>query len=157
MNVIVKEVLTKASILALENWGMMMIDPCEIEENLFPDDEHLYLTAMQFQGVMSGSIAILATQGFAETLCRNLLGREPQETIEPKECEDALQELTNVLSGNFLTEAYGDDTVFDLVYPTIRKLTFDNKSHVLHNKLTLCFMADDNPVAISVGPIGFVD
>ena len=157
MNVVVRDVLTKASVLALENWGMMMIDPCEIADDLFPDNEHLYLTAMQFHGVMNGSIAILGTQGFAESLCRNLLGREPGEAIEATECEDALQELTNVLSGNFLTEAYGDDTVFDLVYPTLRKLTFENKDHILHNKLTLCFMADDNPVAVSVGQIGFID
>lgn len=157
MNVVVHDTLTKASVLALENWGMMMIDPCDLDEKFFPDDQHLYLTAMQFRGVMSGSIAILATQGFAEALCANLLGRELSESISPSECEDALQELTNVLSGNFLTEAYGDDTVFELVYPTIRKLTIDNKNHIFHNKLTLCFMADDNPVAISVGPIGFVD
>ncbi|MCC6933975.1 MAG: hypothetical protein IT292_12120 [Deltaproteobacteria bacterium] len=62
MNPVVQEVLTKSSPLALENWGMMLVEPCETTSESFSGLDNLFLTTMLFRGVMEGTIAIWQLQ-----------------------------------------------------------------------------------------------
>ena len=156
MNQVVQEVLTKSALLALENWGMMLVEPAENDCNAFPLNHQPILTTMQFRGVMNGTIAVLGAREFAESLCRNLESKDSDEEVSFDECCDALKELCNVISGNLLTEAYGDDTVFDLVYPAIKPISADLLAKFFSNKLTLTFSADDYPIAVAVGPLDFI-
>ncbi|MCC6933976.1 MAG: hypothetical protein IT292_12125 [Deltaproteobacteria bacterium] len=98
----------------------------------------------------------MATADFADALCQNLESKDPGEEITAPERQDFLQELCNVISGNFLTETYGNDTVFDLVYSALKPVNQELVTRILNNKLTLTFSADDHMVAIAVEPSNFI-
>lgn len=150
MNV-VRDVLTNTLLLALEEWGMMLVEPAETSRELFEGVDDLCMGGMQFRGVMNGTITVLCGRTLMENLCRNVMGSDPEEEVSEEECRDALCELTNILSGNFLTEAYGDDTVFDLVYPAVAEVTQQKLDEFFSNRLVQCFEADGEYIAVSLG------
>lgn len=149
---VVETVLEGVSLLALEDWGMCMVEPREADVDLCKAAEggH-YLATMTFKGLLSGSLFVLCQRPFMENLCRNLLGLDFDEEVSVADAMDALRELTNVLSGNFLTQAYGEDTVFELIYPTAREADDADIDRILSLPLVKCFEADDQFVAVALG------
>lgn len=148
---VVNDVFDQVTVLALEEWGMMMVEPTEVSSTVFSDGEDLYLGSTEFHGVMHGSIKVLCGHPFMNCLCRNLLGLSEDEEISEEQSQDALKELMNVFCGNFLTQTYGDDTVFDLVYPEVVHPSEEEKNRFWASRLIHCFLADDEPIAIALG------
>lgn len=149
---IVKDVFINISNLALEDWGMALVEPLdETSRSIFDQSDRIYYGTTRFKGVMSGTLAVLCTREFMENIWRNLLGLDYDSEVSDESCEDALKELINVFCGNFLTEAYGDDIVFELVYPLVRPASEDDIDGFFNNKLVLCFLADDQPIALALG------
>jgi hypothetical protein len=149
---VVDAVLERVSLLALEDWGMCMVEPREAAVGLCKaaEGKH-YLATMTFKGVLNGSLFVLCPRLFMESLCRNLLGLDFDEEVSVADAMDALRELTNVLSGNFLTQAYGEDTVFELIYPNAREADDADIDHVFSSPLVKGFEADDQFVAVALG------
>lgn len=149
MNV-VNEVFDKVTVVALEDWGMMLVEPVEVSRQIFEDQDHLFIGSTQFRGVMNGTIVVLCSKEFMNAICRNLLALPPEYDVTEDQCEDGLKELINVFCGNFLTEAYGDDTVFELVYPAVKVATDDEIENFWSSRLVHCFIADSEPIAVAL-------
>ena len=148
---IIDDVFTKVSILALEDWGLALVEPIDVEPEIFPPGEPIYRGATQFKGVMSGTLTVLCCRLFLEKICRNLLGLDEGEDVSNESCEDTLTELVNVFCGNFLTEAYGDDVVFELIFPKVEIATKEQVAQFFESRLIHCFLADDEPIALALG------
>jgi hypothetical protein len=57
--------------------------------------------------------------------------------------------MGNVLTGNFLTEAYGDDVIFDLLSPEVSPLSPAQLARLISRKVVFAFSGDDQPLIIS--------
>ncbi|MCB0317547.1 MAG: chemotaxis protein CheX [Bdellovibrionales bacterium] len=140
-----KEVIEKITTRILEDWGMMMLENADVNQDIFDSESPFYLATIHFKGVVDGKYFILCQKDFMDSLASNLLG---EDEITDTERKDALSEMANVLCGNMLTECYGDDTTFDLVLPAIIDPT-DEIVGEIFKKQTVCYLADEAPVAIS--------
>lgn len=148
-----REVLERTTLLALEEWGLMLCDrSAEQADHYFGEMEGLLLASMRFQGLIEGQLYLLVEEAFSETLCRNLLAKEMDESVSEEEKEDALRELCNVILGNYLTEAYGDDTAFELTLPNVHAASPAELARFFSSELQLSVIADDQPLAVAVGP-----
>ena len=89
--------------------------------------------SMTFTGPKTGKFEIVAGRNLCMLLASNVLGIEPEEDKEMAEsyAQDALKEALNIISGRFLTEAYGEEAVFSLSAPVIGSV--DSLSHVDEN------------------------
>lgn len=150
MNV-VYDVLRDVMLLTVEDWAMMLLEPAETSADPFYHHGSLLLGTVQFHGVMSGTIMVLCPVKLVENICANLLGGQNGESaIDDHACRDALCELMNVFSGNFLTQTYGEDTVFDLIYPKVQDADNDIVGSFFQNRLVQCFEADGEPIAVAL-------
>jgi CheY-specific phosphatase CheX len=140
--------LAKTALLVLENWAMMMVEPLEKKPE-FSELQPLLVAKIHFRGVLGGTVSILTQRGFAETLTRTIAGADEDDVIELSDIMDALKEMTNVLTGNFLTEAYGDDTVFDIILPTVIEVPLTEIATHTTSKATCFFKADDQPIGFT--------
>ncbi len=73
--------------------------------------------ALSFSGPHAGEIHMWVGEDFAEYAAANMLGLEPEEDGAAAKGRDALRELLNMIVGNYLTERYGIEQVFDLHLP----------------------------------------
>lgn len=104
----------------LEKMAFMFADV--VQENEFEDDEPVLLEAtMEFKGETNGKTILAAQAELCASLAENMLGIDPDE-VNDSSLEDALREVLNMTSGLYLTNRWGDDVVFDLTVPEVRKL-----------------------------------
>lgn len=143
------EVFQKVSTKILEEWGMMIVDETADAKKMFAPSENYYVSIVNFKGrgTMNGNYSILCQSQFVDCLAHNLLGTDDPITEEQK--LDALKEMSNVLTGNLITEFYGADTTFDLMPPEAYTMPSELAESVVGSKRTVAFCADDTPVAIS--------
>jgi CheY-specific phosphatase CheX len=144
--------LTAERILA--DWGHMLVDSVQPSPELFTPAEPIFLAWADLKGVIDGSVSILAQDSFLTALTTNLLGVHPDELPTPEEKSDVLREMANVIAGNFLTEAYGTDTVFDVIQPQVSQISAGEVSRFMARKIVFSFLADDAPVALSFSMSG---
>lgn len=141
--------LAITSVRVLEDWAMMMVEPSDVAPD--SSSETLLVASVQFKGAVSGSVEVTATDEFARTLASNVLGISIDDEGISAYGIDSLKEFGNILTGNFLTEAYGSDTVFSLSIPIVSKKADDQtRSQVNDERLNFIFEADSCPVAITI-------
>ncbi len=73
--------------------------------------------SLRFAGHPSGEIRMWVGEAFARIAAANMLGIDPTDREAAAKGTDALKELLNMATGNFLTEAFGPDPVFVLGLP----------------------------------------
>lgn len=136
----------------LEDWAMMLVDPAEGTQ-IFESSDPFYFGTVEFAGPKKGTVCIVVQDSFMDALSRNLLGLDPSVEVTDADKQDALKEMANVLTGNFLTEAFGKTDVFDVVLPLVHKVGYDVVERVLHSqspvKKALYYLADGEPVAFT--------
>lgn len=134
----------------LEDWGMMIVDEVtEPSAEMFCDSEQVYISSVNLHGVITGSVSILSQLPFMQTLARNVLGIDDLSELTKGDCLDAFKEMGNILAGNFITEAYGEDVVFDLLNPSVSETSFSSVTDFIDKNIVFAFLADDAPVAVS--------
>lgn len=141
--------LSKASLKVLEDWAMMIVEEVlDATVEVFDANQNFYMSWVKLEGVISGAVSIVAQEPFMRCLAHNLLADDENEpTFE--DCKDAFKEMSNVLAGNFLTEAYGEDVVFDLISPNVSEVPFEEVERFTKRNIVFTFVADDSPVAIT--------
>lgn len=137
------------SLKVLEDWAMTLVDQLEPSGVEFDTEKPLYMSWVDIHGVMNGAVSVVAQKPFLQVLATNLLGCDEDTPCTDGDCTDAFKEMVNVLTGNFLTEAYGDDVVFDLLHPNVTEVTFADLGKFLGRKVVFAFNADGMPVAVT--------
>jgi chemotaxis protein CheY-P-specific phosphatase CheC len=139
-----KHALNRIAVKVLEDWAMMLVD---IDEEVsFSEGSEYLVSTIVFKGIINGEVSIVAPESFLSTLAGNVLGIDENEATQ-EEKEDAFREMNNVLTGNFLTEAYGADIVFDVILPTIKQANAIDLKSLLESRVVFKCSADSNPVA----------
>lgn len=142
--------LKHVALKVLEDWAMMLVDENdEITPQSLSESGSLYISSTHFKGTISGTVSIVSPKSFLRVLAANLLGESGDETPGEEDCIDAFREMGNVLTGNFLTEAYGDDVVFDLLSPQVSTASEDHLDELTARKVVFSFNADEEPVVVT--------
>jgi len=138
--------LCRVAVKILEDWAMMLVDPADPTTILAEMTESPLSSDVDIRGTVNGCIQIIAPQSFLEVLARNLLGDDatPPEAL----LKDSFREMGNVLAGNFLTEAFHDECVFELLEPRVRHLDAESIVNRPPSRAEFAFLADDEPVVI---------
>jgi hypothetical protein len=100
--------------------------------------------SLQFTGTPTGRIHMWVSRGFACLVAANMLGIDTGAEEARKKGLDALMELLNMITGNFLTEAFGEKPVFTLSLP--ETIPNDQLADDFNDQNAVWFSADDNPV-----------
>ena len=85
--------------------------------------------SMNFMGPTNGRLEIVAGLELCLIIAANMLGVEPDEEGAASHAVDALKEALNVVCGRFLTEAYGEEAVFNLSAPESGSIDELSKLH----------------------------
>ncbi len=142
--------LKTASLKVLEDWAMMLVDEVnEVSAELFNPEQRVYMSWVSLHGVITGAVSIVAQEQFLKALANNILGSNGDIAPTSEDGKDAFKEMGNVLAGNFLTEAYGEDVVFDLFNPSVTEVPFAEVDKFTQRNIVFAFMADDIPVAVT--------
>jgi hypothetical protein len=73
--------------------------------------------SLSFTGQRSGTLRLWATPALLPLLSSNMLGLDAGSDRAREKGIDALRETANIVLGNFLTEYYGTEAVFNLDIP----------------------------------------
>lgn len=141
--------LVRVSQFVLEDWAMMLVDDSTTGSTAFDPNKPFFLARAEYTSVFCGSIYVFCQREFMQALADNLLGLDPDEELSEADYKDALKEFANVVSGNFLTDAFGEDAVFDLPIITVKECPFVDVERYL-NEDSVYFIGDDIPVALRV-------
>lgn len=138
--------LKKTTTKILEDWGMMLVEDADADAVDFGGESPLYSSEVEMRGTFHGTLSVFAQEPFLATLAANILGNDA-----PSEDDklDAFKELGNILAGNFLTEAYGADLVFDVTQPRVSETNGEQLEKLEGQRVRFYFLADDAPVAVT--------
>lgn len=103
----------------LANLAFMFTDDGEFEA---PVGERWLETSISYEGTVSGALQLICTDSFAVQMAGNLLGLDSEAELTEQEAMDAVKEFMNVLCGQYVTEAYGTEDVFNLTIPEVLEL-----------------------------------
>ena len=145
---IYRENLERVRNYVLEEMAMMMLEPLEFSNETFDPSDDFYVVRATYTGVFNGTLTVICQTPFADLLPKNLLGLMPFDPIEDSDRLDALKELTNVISGNFLVDAFGEETVFELPRFDVYKTNYEDGMNTLNDKFIYC-LGDETPLGIS--------
>ncbi len=135
----------------LQDWAMMLVEPLELSAETFDRNEPVYMSWVDIvgDGALSGGLSIVAQKPFLQALATNLLGSMDPSEISDAECMDAFREMGNVLTGNFITEAYGEELVFKLLNPNVTTIPYSDFERFVARKVVFGFTGDDAPLAVT--------
>lgn len=146
----VPKLLEKVSLLALEDWGLTLVE--RLSEAPTFDISRTKYALVEYVGVASGTVVVVCGVELLETLWLNVLGADDDDSsaLDSDNYGDAAKELVNIICGNFLTEVYGEDTVFELSVPAVMQIDAVKLDKVLKSRLVINFEADGIPVTVAL-------
>ncbi|MBN1344757.1 MAG: chemotaxis protein CheX [Phycisphaerae bacterium] len=106
-------------------------------------------TRIGYSGPKSGTLELRCGGRFAAALAANLLGVEPNDSAADQGRLDALKELMNVVCGNFVTELYGADDLFELTIPEVTPVLPDEPDEPDADAEIHRFVAEDVLIELS--------
>ncbi len=131
----------------LESMAFMFADLTEKEEMPEQTDEPLKVI-IHFNGPTSGTLSLIAPEEMCVELAENLLGAQSPDEIDQIQRFDVLAELVNVTCGQLLTAILGEEPVYDLTPPEVKKVSQDEWVKMLRYENTVTFMVEDCPVLL---------
>jgi len=144
------EVLTEVFSDTLLRYAFMFGDEFPKDEISVDDADYLSIT-VGFSGERSGTLGISTSTDLCAVLTSNVLGNDPDdyESFDDS-TSDALKELINVVCGQFLTAAFGEDPVIDMSPPAVSEIDEAEWKSLIDNKDTISFMIEDVPALVYV-------
>lgn len=104
--------------------------------------------ALTFTGIENGEMRLWASKGFSRVVAANMLGVDEDDDAAAQKGLDALKESLNILLGNYLTEIYGEEPVFDLGLP--KAVSPSQMAEDLGNPEAFILAAEEYPVVFIV-------
>lgn len=85
---------------------------------------------------------------WCQELAKNVLGLDMDEEASAEEGQDAINELLNVIGGQFLTNCYGEKPMFHLSIPEVKPCGWSDWEELFQQEGTLKFLVEDVPILI---------
>lgn len=144
----IHRLLESSSVLVLEDWAMMMVEPLAPGTCSFLGDDQCRIVEVDIVGPKNALLSIACQPKFLLNVARNVLGHDDDEEVPDEVLCDALKELANVVAGNFVTELYGKDDAYRLLGFRISE---DEPRNVCDafGEYAVSVFGDDEPVLIT--------
>ena len=145
-----RTILTEVFCDTLLQYAFLFGDECPKDELSVDNADCLKITA-GFSGERSGELGIVASTDLCAILTSNVLGEDPDGYEELDEnTSDALEELINVVCGQFLTAAFGEDLIIDMSPPIAARMDIAEWNSLVDDEKTISFMIEDVPALVYV-------
>lgn len=107
--------------------------------------------SMSFTGPTSGTVELIASESFGQTLAAGALGLDPADEEVLSKVDDALKELINVVVGHMMPAIAEDRSdVFSLALPELGDIPADDWSDFIATPSASVFVADGAVIAARV-------
>lgn len=113
----VADTLSQVSSRILEDAAFVFTDLLDPQQRPDVDSWSAEGASLEFSGEKKGVLHMWASEGFARYAAANMLGIDEDAEDAGQKGMDALKELLNMVVGNFLTDLYGEEPIFDLGLP----------------------------------------
>ncbi len=144
-----KEILSEVFSDVLMKYAFMFGEECQKDE--LPENGDSYLHAqVRFYGHKSGILGVITAKNLCFEMAANVLGIETEEENSDDEAEDTLEELINIVCGQFLTATFGTEPVFNLFPPSVNEIDEDDWWKYVSDNDTVGFAIEDAPAIIYV-------
>jgi len=111
--------LRDTAIEILERFAFLLGDPAESSSyDVTPLPEKLWVITLIFRGPRTGALRLATVPELARQVAANLYGTELDEVTDTQ-AGDALKELLNVITGDYLHKLEGNEPIFDLAAPQL--------------------------------------
>ncbi len=144
-----KGILSEVFSDVLMRYAFMFGEECQKYE--LPENSDGYLHAqVKFYGHKSGTLGVITQRSLCFEMAANVLGIETEEENYDDEAEDTLEELINIVCGQFLTSAFGVEPIFNLFPPSVNELSEDDWCKYVLDDNTIGFIIEDTPAIIYI-------
>jgi len=134
-----------------ESLAFMFVEEPEDESSTVPEDDDLALAYMSFMGPFTGKLIMAVPTALCPEIAANVLGLDPDDPLVQDKPYDALKELLNVTCGNLLTAIAGDEPVFDLTPPEVKRMDRAAWGKLRAMPGTQVHLLEDQPVLLQMG------
>ncbi len=131
----------------LMNYAFMFGDECSKDEFPMNGDNYVHAT-LSFTGNRSGSLGVSTCSDLGVELAANVLGLDPDDEDSIDDASDALEELLNIVCGQFLTATFGETPIFELSPPSVSEIDEAEWKSLIENEETIGIMIDDVPAIV---------
>nr|MBN2278470.1 chemotaxis protein CheX [candidate division Zixibacteria bacterium] len=140
------ETLTEVVCRVLEQTAFLFPDAAEdTGDNVFEEYQPVMAT-IRFHGKHTGEMSMIVPFELCTELSANMLGEEVDEIDSKEKVLDAFKEILNIITGQMLTEIYGDQAIFNLSPPEIKEISAEEISvSVGNHEYSIC-RSDDYPI-----------
>ena len=143
-----KTVLTEVFCDILLQYAFLFGDEFSKDGLSADDSDHLKVT-VSFSGERSGDIGIATSTDLCAVLTSNVLGEDPDDYKDLDEnTSDALEELINVVCGQFLTAAFGEEPVINLSPPEVVRMDDAEWKKLVDDENAIGFIVEDVPALV---------
>lgn len=142
-----KTILSEVFREVLMRFAFMFGEECQKNEipTQNPDCIH---SKISFNGYICGSLSIMTSADLCVEMSANVLGMDAENDECLEDSFDTLEELLNVVCGQFLTSAFGDEMIFDLSPPLVSIADSNEWAELLKSFYSLAFMVEDYPALL---------
>ena len=146
------EILNESISEVLEKVAFMML--LEPDEPL-PTPKKSICVTIEFSGMVSGKISLLAGFELIEMMAANYIGVEPDDPEATNKCVDAFKEILNTVCGILLPKlASSPADVFDITIPHAQEINSTEQWDDLVQKNDATIMeCEFNPLAYWINPL----
>lgn len=149
MKVEYKDILSEVFSDVLMKYAFMFGEECQKDE--LPENGDGYLHAqIGFYGHKLGTLGVITQKSLCFEMAANVLGIETEEENSDDEASDTLEELINIVCGQFLTATFGVEPIFNLLPPSVNELDEDDWLKHIYDDNTIGFVIEDTPAIIYI-------
>lgn len=144
-----KAVLTDVFGDVLKEYAFMFGKVCPVDETHVKKADYLH-SAVAFSGHRSGVLGVSVSTELAAELAANVLGIGTNCGDSTDFALDALEELTDIVCGHFLTSAFGEEPIFHLSPPSASKINESEWKSLIGKEEAIGFTVEGIPAVTYV-------
>ncbi|HGJ67218.1 TPA: chemotaxis protein CheX [bacterium] len=142
-----RTMLSEVFLDVLMRFAFMFGEKCP-KDKMPLENPSFYHARVEFYGDRQGTVGIMASDDLCIEMSANVLGTDIEDKNSVEDAVDTLEELSNVVCGQFLTSAFGNEVIFNLIPPSVSIADSKEWSELLYNDESLAFMVEDSPALL---------
>jgi CheY-specific phosphatase CheX len=149
-----KDALRAVVCRVLEQAAFIFTDESADTPKIDPYATPFVKVSLDFTGAHSGRMMLILPIDVCGEFAVNMLGCDPADCASKESQIDAGREIANMVTGQLLTELYGNQAVINLSAPESVDLQPDEFFATLDANEYICTMVEDRPVIAIFSEIG---
>ncbi|SYZ74383.1 hypothetical protein TRIP_C90011 [Candidatus Zixiibacteriota bacterium] len=141
-----KEMLSDILCRVFEQTAFLFPEKVDLLEGMSLDEFEMLSINLKFAGDREGETTLIIPVDLCRELAANLLGEDPCDGTDREKCYDAAREMLNIITGQILTETFGEKALFNLSSPQTSELARDAFFAGYEQGDYVCCTVDDYPI-----------